>query len=192
MSDLAQVAIRPAVASDATAIARVYVETWRTTYAGMVPDRVLLDMSETRQALRWTQWFQRPGGDFAVVAHDRDAGLVGFASAGRMRARATLPPGVGPTGEVYTLYVLPDCQGRGVGRRLLGGAFQGLADRRYTAALVWVLAANPARFFYETVGGRRFAEQEERLWGTRLPEYAYLWPDLSAALAARFRVKKPQ
>ena len=65
-------------------------------------------------------------------------------------------------------------------------------DRRYGAALVWVLAANPARFFYETLGGRRVAEQQERLWGTQLPEYAYHWPDLSAALAAGFRVKRPQ
>ena len=82
MSDTTSVAVRPAVAADAPAIGRVYVETWRTTYAGMLPDRVLVDMSEARQSLRWSQWFARPGGDFALVAQDRAAGLVGFASAG--------------------------------------------------------------------------------------------------------------
>ena len=190
MSELASVAIRPAAAGDAAAISRIYVETWRTTYAGMVPDRVLVGMSEARQRMRWAQWFQRPGGEFCIVAQDQGAGLVGFASCGPARARPLAGAGIKAAGEVFTLYVLPDFQGRGVGRRLLGGAFQGLADRRYGAAVVWVLAANPARFFYEALGGRRVAEQEERLWGTRLPEYAYLWPDLSAALAGDLRMKK--
>ena len=190
MSDIASVAIRPAVAADAAAIGRIYVETWRTTYAGMLPDRVLVGMSEERQRMRWAQWFQRPGAEFALVAHDRGAGSIGFVSCGPARARPLAPAGVKGAGEVFTLYVLPDFQGRGVGRRLLGGAFQGLADRRFGSAVVWVLAANPARFFYEALGGRRFAEQEERLWGTKLPEYAYLWPDLSATLAGDLRVKK--
>ena len=190
MSESAGLAIRPAVAADAGAIGRVYVETWGTTYAGMLADRVLVGMSEVRQSARWAQWFARPGKDFALVAQDRRAGVVGFASSGPVRMRTPLAGG--GTGEVFTLYVLPDFQGRGIGRRLLGGAFQGLVDRRYGAALVWVLAANPARFFYESLGGRRVAEQQERLWGTELPEYAYHWPDLSAALAAGFRVKRPQ
>ena len=189
MSEHAGIAIRPAVAGDAAAIGRVYVETWRTTYAGMVPDRVLVGMSEARQGARWSHWFARPGKDFALVARDARAGVIGFASGGPVRMRA--PQAQGATGEVFTLYVLPDFQGRGVGRRLLGAAFQGLVDRRYAAALIWVLAANPARFFYESLGGRRVAEQQERLWGTELPEYAYHWPDLSAALAGDLRVKRP-
>ena len=32
--------IRPARAADAAAIGRIHVETWRDTYAGMLPDRV--------------------------------------------------------------------------------------------------------------------------------------------------------
>lgn len=191
MSGIAGLAVRPAVAADAPAIGRVYVETWRTTYAGMVPDRVLVGMSEARQSARWAQWFARPGADFALVAQDPAVGLIGFASCGPLRARPPAGTGAGRTGEVFTLYVLPDFQGRGVGRRLLTASFQGLVDRRYEAALVWVLAANPARFFYEALGGRRVAEQEERLWGTRLPEYAYLWRDLSAALTGPLRVKEP-
>ena len=43
--------VRPARLADAEAIARIEVETWRTTYAGMLPDRVLLNMSERRQTV---------------------------------------------------------------------------------------------------------------------------------------------
>jgi hypothetical protein len=41
-----------------------------------------------------------------------------------------------------------------------------------------VLADNPARFFYEAMGGRRIRERDERLWGVDLHEAAYGWRDL--------------
>src|SRR6185437_16766733 len=41
--------IRQARLQDARAIGRIEVETWRASYAGMLPDRVLLGMSEQRQ-----------------------------------------------------------------------------------------------------------------------------------------------
>ena len=41
--------IREAAVNDATAIAQVQVESWRTTYAGIVPDAFLASLSvETR------------------------------------------------------------------------------------------------------------------------------------------------
>ena len=44
--------IRPATLEDAPAIARVHVDTWRTTYAGIVPDEHLAKLSyERSQAL---------------------------------------------------------------------------------------------------------------------------------------------
>ncbi len=45
--------IRRADADDAAAIARVYVETWRSAYPGMLPDRVLIGMSVARQQAAW-------------------------------------------------------------------------------------------------------------------------------------------
>ena len=41
--------IRAALPADARAIARVYIETWRAAYPGMLPDKVLLDMTPARQ-----------------------------------------------------------------------------------------------------------------------------------------------
>ena len=45
------VAIRRAQAGDAEAIARIHVETWRATYAGLLPDRYLVGMSAQGQTL---------------------------------------------------------------------------------------------------------------------------------------------
>jgi GNAT superfamily N-acetyltransferase len=170
------VIIRAARRGDAEAIGRVYVETWRSSYAGILPDRALVAMSRRTQRAAWSPPIAARGGsEFMVVAEDREAGVVGFGSGGP--SRAGLPYG----GEIYTLYVLPDYQGRGLGRALLAALYDEFLARGTDSALIWVLAANPSRFFYEAMGGQRVAERQEVLWGARHRELAYGWPDLARA-----------
>jgi len=173
------VTIRAARPDDAAAIGRVYVETWRTTYAGMVPDAVLLEMSEEIQSARWAGVIERDR-ELVKVAEDARLGLVAMASGGRARR------GSGFAAEVYTLYVLPDAQGAGIGRGILANMFRAFRNASLNSAIIWVLAPNPARFFYEAVGGARVGEREERLWGADLPEIAYGWRNLGAALKGPF------
>ncbi|MFQ5775807.1 MAG: GNAT family N-acetyltransferase [Kiloniellaceae bacterium] len=176
------VTVRRARPGDAAGIARVHVETWRNAYPGVVPKEFLVGMTEARQAAQWEAALRRCAGPEAVLVAEAvgpsGPQLVGFGSCGRAR--------VGPyAGEVYTLYVGHDWQGRGIGRRLLAGLFGILVEAGLNGALVWVLSANPARFFYETMGGRRVAERREPFAGVLLDETAYGWPDLAAWLAAR-------
>lgn len=163
-------AIRPAAAADAAAIAEVYVATWRSAYPGMLPDHVLIGMSAPRQASYWQGAIARSD-QSVLVAEGESGAVVGFAAAGP--ARPIVPR---YRGEVYTLYVLEDHQGQGIGGRLLEGAFAALRGRALVPAIVWVLAANPARFFYERLGGRRVAERSAPLGGTEHVEVAYGWP----------------
>ena len=46
--------IRPARPDDADAIARINVETWRDAYAGILPDRVLVNVSISREKGGWS------------------------------------------------------------------------------------------------------------------------------------------
>lgn len=177
--------IRLAVPDDADAIARIYVETWRSIYAGSIPDHVLTRMSHVRQASAWRHEIGGRSGRWVLAAELPGAGVVGFAGLGANR--------YGPTpydGEIQTLYVLDDFQGQGIGRRLMQAGFGHLKERRFQRAVVWVLSANPARFFYEAMGGQRIAERNERLWGAILAETAYGWPDLT--IRARQRVGGPE
>ncbi len=168
------VRIRPGSPADAEAIARVYVKSWRSAYAGLIPNAVLIRMSATAQAREWSQQLSRRNrADSVLVADLRGAGIVGFGSCGA--ARSSLLP---HAGEIFTLYVLPEHQERGIGRALLFRLFDGLIDRGLNSAIIWVLSQNPARFFYEAMGGRRIAGKEERLWNTTLPQTAYGWDDL--------------
>ena len=169
--------IRRAVPADARAIARVHVETWRSAYAGILPDRVVVQMSVDDKAAAWRQLIQRQDTVDAVIVAEMDDGtIVGFASCGPAGPES-MPD---YDGEVHTLYVLPDWQEQGIGRALLCGCLRVLGTAEIAAAYLWVLADNPSRFFYQAMGGKQISERDERLWGTTVHEVAYGWPDLSA------------
>lgn len=160
--------IRRAEKEDAAAIARIHVDTWRDTYAGILPDDILLKMSSTRERGGWGSSVLR--GENIFVIETAEAGIVGFGSCGPNRLR-DLPC----DGEVYTLYVAPGNQGYGFGKALMVRMLTDLSESRHRTALVWVLRDNPARFFYQAMGGQYLAERNERLWETLIPQIAYNW-----------------
>ena len=59
--------LRPARAGDAARIADIYVETWRTSYPGIVPDKGLVNMSRGGHARAWARRI-RQGYDIVLVA----------------------------------------------------------------------------------------------------------------------------
>lgn len=175
--------LRKALLQDSRELARVHVETWRHTYAGMVPDQYLTSLTIDAKAQAWKQWIARQGRNESILlaetrpdkANGETRRIVGFGHAGPSRDRN--PPFAG---EVYTLYVEVDWQGQGIGRQLLGCLFRDLLDYGISSAVIWVLASNPSRFFYEAMGGQRIAERQEPFAGVLLDEIAYGWPDPAA------------
>ena len=166
--------LRSAGPQDAEPIARVYVDAWRSAYPCVIPNEVLVRMSVGAQARQWAFVLRQRGGPQAViVAEDPEAGIIGMGSCGELRTT-----GLPQSGEVYTLYVAPGFEGNGIGSALLLGLFNVLADRGLNSALVWVLNGNPARFFYEAMGGRRVAMRAETLWNKELMQVAYGWDDV--------------
>ena len=120
------------------------------------------------------------------MADDQDMGVVGFGSCGPVRDP---PEGLDgreiKVGEVYTLYVEPDFQNLGLGRKLLGALFRQLKADRCDTAVLWMLAENSTRFFYEGLGGERLGERTDTLSGVDVEEIAYAWRSLSVPLIRR-------
>jgi ribosomal protein S18 acetylase RimI-like enzyme len=179
--------IRRAQLADSSAIGRVQVETWQSAYAGLLPDDMLAGMSDVRHAAMWMQTLSNPReGRGVFVADDSDMGVVGFGSCGPVR---DTPEGLDGTevrvGEVYLLYVEPDFQNQGIGRRLLDALFRQLRADGFDTAVLWMLADNPTRFFYEGLGGQRVGEREDTFAGSDVDEVAYAWRDLEAPLMRR-------
>ncbi len=168
--------VRPARLEDARAIARIEVETWRSTYAGMLPDRVLLNMSERRQTGSWASFLRHRPEDVLVATNN--GSIVGFGNCGTQSDST-----IRFAGEVYTLYVAPDQQSNGFGRSILVGLFQRLVNTGHATALVWVVRANPGRFFYERLGGQQIMHRKIPVGGQPVEAVAYGWRDLSEVLA---------
>lgn len=174
--------VRIARQEDAEAIARVYVESWHDTYAAILPMPLLRSMSPKRQALRWRNAIRARGGEQILVAVSESHGIVGMSSTGPAR-----DGGLDFDGEVYTLYVDPAFLGRGAGRALLRADFSALRARGFSSCLIWAHARNPARFFYEAMGGRLVAERIQPMMGDPVPEVAFGWRKL--ALVERSTVR---
>jgi ribosomal protein S18 acetylase RimI-like enzyme len=178
MMGVMAVMIRQARLGDARQIGRIEVETWRTTYAGMLPDRVLLGMSEQRQTASWAGFLRhRPGDVFVAESGGADPLLLGFGNCGPQRTER-----FGFAGEVYTLYVAPEAQGRGLGRGLLLALFARLLHCGHGSALIWVVRANPSRFFYERLGGKQVLHRQIPLGGQPVEAIGYGWSDLRLLL----------
>ena len=179
--------IRRATRDDAAAIGRVQVETWQSAYAGLLPDAMLANMSDVRHSAMWSQTLSHKTESRGVfVADDSDIGVVGFGSCGPVR---DMPEGLDGTeqrvGEVYLLYVETDFQNQGIGRRLLDALFRQLRADGFDTAVLWMLADNPTRFFYEGLGGQQVGERMDTFAGADVDEIAYAWRDLEAPVVRR-------
>lgn len=165
--------IRRATAEDAEAIARVHVASWRAAYAGIVPDEFLAALSVEERAAVWRDAVAPGRKSYLVVAED-EGEVIGFAVGGPEReGDATY------SGELYAIYLLPERQGQGIGRALVIDVAQELSRRGLSSLLIWVLAENPARKFYEALGGQVVREKEIEIGGKGLIEVAYGWKSLA-------------
>lgn len=172
--------IHDAVLADAPAIARVHVESWRATYRGLMPDEVFPTISYEGRERQWVAAITAAGEGrgCVVVAEEGEAGIVGFASGGPCRGDWPY------AGELFAIYLLQTAQGRGLGKGLFRAIIERLAAQGHSSLLLWVLANNdPARGFYEALGGIPVGEKEEAIGGVTIREVAYGWPDGEALLA---------
>ncbi|MEO8300283.1 MAG: GNAT family N-acetyltransferase [Rhizomicrobium sp.] len=182
MDDLRGLTVRTARPEDAADLARIYIESWQDTYAGVISHTLLSAMSLRTHTTRWQATIRSMEKNTGVVlvAEDAGFGAVGLCSLGKAR-----DSGCGYDGEVYTLYVDPAFLARGVGRALLASAFETFKDRKLRSCLIWAHARNNACFFYEAMGGRRVATRTTRLLGELTPEIGFGWKRLATRKPAR-------
>ena len=177
-----EITIRSARPEDARRIARLDVETWRAAYAGILATPFLVGLSTQRRELGWATVIEREPHDVRVAVAT-DGEILGFGSCGRSRAGAAF------AGEVFTLYVAPDWQNQGIGRRLLVALFERLVGLGCGSAIIWVLRENPGRFFYQRLGGREVQHRMFAVGGKRIEAAGYAWPDLPRFLEQAARAE---
>ncbi len=153
---------------DAEALAAVHASAWRWAYSGLIPGGAL-ERRIAAKGPRWWAGLHRAGG--RALGIEIDGRLVGYARLGPSRGRGFID-----AGEIYELYLSPECCGAGLGGRLFRAAREALKARGFGPLVVWALAGNEvARRFYLGLGGREAAEGRTSVGGAPLPEVAYSW-----------------
>lgn len=165
--------IRPATVDDALAIGHVHVESWRSTYQGLMPDAVLNGLSVEQRADFWRQVIERARRQSIFVATDDQNNVIGFVNGGLEQEHDSFY-----TAEFYALYLLKEQQGFGYSKALMLALNKKFAEQGHTAMLLWVLSANPSRGFYEKMGGHYLKTKPIDIGGKTLQEVAYGWGNL--------------
>ncbi|HEX5563847.1 MAG TPA: GNAT family N-acetyltransferase [Sporosarcina sp.] len=162
--------VREALPGDAEGIARVHVDSWRTTYKGIVSESVLQNLSTEQRAENWRRGI---GKNPLYVAEDESGRIVGFATGGKERTG-----NYEADGELYAIYLLHEVHGKGIGKKLTQLIAQNLKEQGFTSMLVWVLEQNPSKKFYESLGGQPVDEAMIEIGEEDFKEIAYYWDNI--------------
>ena len=171
--------IRQATPADAPAIAKIRIDTWRTAYRGIVPEDYLSNMSYEESERSWVSRLSGTEREktWVYVAVDAVGRLVGFVSGGMGRDEDPVYKS-----ELYAIYILQAYQGQGIGRLLALALVEKLVQMGFDSMLLWVFADNPARRFYEAMGGQLVKTSQFELSGATIDEVAYGWLDIRTLL----------
>ncbi len=161
--------VRRADPQDATAISEVHRGAWSQAYAGLIPHKPLVQMLE-RRGEGW--WRKATNGPATLLVLDVAGQIAGYATIGLNRSRA-LPY----DGEIYEIYLRPEFQGIGLGRRLFGESRRLLKSLGCEGLVVWCLEdSEHAVRFFRRHGGIDAVEGMEDFGGTQLKKLGFVWP----------------
>src|ERR1700683_4731944 len=160
--------IRRAKPYDAGAVAAAHDEAWRMAYQGIIPGTELEKLI-IRRGPAWWDSAIRTGSRIPLLQFGDK--IADYTNYGRNRARSLYYDG-----EIYELYLRPEYQGLGFGRRLFTAARRDLAQSGLKSLIVWALSENDTAVeFYRALGGKAVARSSEK-FGTRvLDKVAYGW-----------------
>jgi L-amino acid N-acyltransferase YncA len=169
--------IRKAKVEDAGAIAHVQVESWKTTYAGIVSDVFLASLNKEERTQSWQE--QILAANISILVAEDETGIFGFAAGGKIREKLD-----DYDAELYAIYLLRERQKQGAGRTLCLRLASSLQTSGFMSMLVWVLEQNPSVLFYKRLGAVQIARKIINIGGADLQELAFGWPSLDRLMAA--------
>lgn len=174
--------IRKAEIADADGIARVHVESWQTTYKGIMPDEYLAGITFEKRRRLWAniltsetnEIFEKP---VIFVAENESGEIVGFVSGGKKKN-----PDNEYEGELGGIYLLKEYQRQGIGRKLVEIFVQSLINEGVESMSLSVLDDNSSKFFYEKIGGEKVSETKTVIGGKDLMHLIYGWKNIREIL----------
>jgi GNAT superfamily N-acetyltransferase len=162
--------IRLAKKGDEASIAKVHVDSWKTTYKGIVDDSYLESLSYDNRQKMWETAIEGGYEKGCLFVAEVDGDIVGFASAGPERTKK-----YEVDGELYAIYILQSYQKKGIGKALYSKVREFLNEIGNKSMLVWVLTDNPSRNFYLSLHPEEIDTEQIQIGDQSYEEIAYAW-----------------
>lgn len=153
---------RQATINDAEAIVNVHTTTWKYSYKGFIPDEELAKKNLTpERILKMQEAIEQQL--FYVAEVDNQ--IVAFSG---------LHGQLGSTSEIGLMYVLPQYQGLGIGRRLFQDFLNTLKHKDCEKVEVWTMKKSPQSVnFYKNMGGFMTNQDKEWKYGLTVTQFIF-------------------
>ncbi|MGE7184258.1 N-acetyltransferase family protein [Peribacillus sp. NPDC006672] len=168
--------IRRAIEEDVNGIANVHINSWQTTYKGILPDQYLSSLNLEARRKNWLRNLKMLH-NATFVAENAHGEIIGFAAGG---PEQTNDPHI--QGEVYAIYILKEYQRQGFGRQMINAVIHELIRMEHKNLIIWALKDNPSCGFYKALGGQVKAEKTVKMAGIELIEVGFEWEDIKDIL----------
>ncbi|MGE7759946.1 N-acetyltransferase family protein [Peribacillus sp. NPDC097895] len=168
--------IRKATENDVNGIAHVHINSWQTTYTGILPNQYLSSLNIEARKKNWKRNLKMLH-SATFVAENAKGEIIGFAAGGPEQTHEPLIQG-----EVYAIYILKEYQRQGLGRKMIKAVIHELMKMEHKNLIIWALKDNPSCGFYKALGGRVIAEKTVKMAGIKLIEVGYGWEDIQDIL----------
>lgn len=168
---LPDISFREATMIDIPAVAKVHVESWQRSFAGIAPEDYLNNMSVDERTSRLSERFHRRPYRMIIAEHPT-GGIAGFADFG--------PPvlDTGHDTQIYSFYLLPQFQRLGLGTKLFRHCVSLIRDDGHRSLCLDSLEASPYRRFYEKRGGAIIGRDGHKLGDEHFETVIYAWDEL--------------
>jgi len=170
---LGNITYREARLVDCETVARVLVRSWRESFADLVPQSVMDRITVESRIDAFEKRFQTDSYRM-FVAEVADLGIIGFADCGQPREKIDTYQA-----ELYAIFLLPEFQGTGVGRRLFSMCVEAVVKSGKSSMYLLAFEASPYRSFYDKMGGKLVRKRPVEIEGMTFDAVVYGWENLS-------------
>lgn len=154
----------------------VNITSWQESYKGIVVDEFLqeLDTNRDEYIKRQQDKFYEDKKElekkYIVTIDDK---VVGMTSLGHTR-----DPKYPSCGEIYSIYLLNEVKGQGLGKVLFLNNIRELVNLGFTDMIIGCLSKNPSNGFYQHMGGKLIDVYKRKIGNQELDENIYYFENI--------------
>jgi len=166
--------IKDATINDASGIAKVHIDSWKSTYSNdLLPQAYLDNLDYEARTNRWKEILsQLDKKSHCHIATNQDQ-IIGFCCGGPNR-----DDDINYDSEIYAIYLLEHYHRQGIGKDLFQKSIARLINNNFKSMVLWVLKENPTVKFYQHMGGKKIKEKKDVIGGREITEIGLGWSEL--------------